>query len=137
GLAKVANALTLLLQFSSIMGVLVWSGVLWRRANVTGAWASAAVLFGAWAFLGPIGMLARQYFPAMDHSGWLGRFGREQYVFELMLCYLPAGVLTMIIVSLLTPPPPWKKVHDLRALLKTPVGQEQKLIDAGVQIVYA
>ena len=27
---------------------------------------------------------------------WVGMFGREQYVFELMLCYLPAGVAMMM-----------------------------------------
>jgi hypothetical protein len=64
-------------------------------------------------------------------------YGREQYVFELMLCYLPIGVIMMIVVSLLTPPPPRKQVEDFFALLKTPVGQEQKLIDAGVPIIYA
>src|SRR4030095_7150477 len=55
-LANVANALTMLLQFSAIMGVVVWGGVLWKRANSPGAWAAIAALFGAWVMLGPVGM---------------------------------------------------------------------------------
>ena len=48
----------------------------------------------------------------------------------------PAGAFTVIVVSLLTKPPPKKQVDDFFMLLKTPVGQEQKLIDAGVPIIY-
>src|SRR5256885_2144245 len=102
-LASVANALTMLLQFSSIMGVVVWAGVLWKRANRYGAWAAVAVLFTGWALFGPVGMLARNLgLPGLP--SFVGIYGSERYVFELMLCYLPAGVLMMIVVSLLTPP---------------------------------
>jgi hypothetical protein len=58
-------------------------------------------------------------------------------MFELTIRYLPAGILTFIVVSLLTTPPPKEQVDDFNMLLRTPVGQEQKLIDAGVQIIYA
>jgi len=149
-LSRVANALTMLLQFSSIMGVVVWGGVLWRRANAKGAWAAVAVLFLTWATLGPIGMLvsnavdgrppaARESAPAARHRlpEWLGKYGTEQFVPELMVRYLPPGALTLILVSLLTRPQPRKQLDDFFLLLKTPVGDEQKLIDAGVPIVYA
>ena len=53
-----------------------------------------------------------------------------------MLCYVPVGVLTLIVVSLLTRPQPKKQLDDFFMLLHTPVGQEQKLIDAGVKMVY-
>ncbi|MEA2708061.1 MAG: sodium/proline symporter, partial [Phycisphaerales bacterium] len=133
-LGTVANALTMLLQFAAIMGVIVWAGVLWRRANAPGAWAAIAVLFFAWSLFGPVGMLVQRF---VTLPPWIGMYGREQFVFELMLCYLPAGVVTLIVVSLLTPPPPKKQVDDFFMLLNTPVGQEQKLIDAGVPIIYA
>ena len=68
---------------------------------------------------------------------WVGIYGREQYVFELMLCYLPVGIVVMIAVSLFTAPPPAKQVDDFFALLRTPVGQEDKLIAAGVPMIYA
>jgi Na+/proline symporter len=133
-LAKVADALTMLLQFSAIMGVVVWGGVLWRRANSEGAWAAVAVLFSTWTIFGPFGALLKR---AVGGPSWLGRFGPAEFMFELTIIYLPAGIVTFILVSLLTKPPPAKQVEDFRMLLRTPVGEEQKLIDAGVQIIYA
>jgi Na+/proline symporter len=153
----VADALTMLLQFSSIMGVIVWAGVLWKRTNNAGAWAGVIVLFLTWATLGPIGELVRnsmhgepnvetpttlQVTAAASAQGeslpaWVGGYAGKQYIPQLMVRYLPAGVLALIVVSLLTPPPPSKQVDDFFMLLKTPVGQEQKLIDAGVPIIYA
>jgi Na+/proline symporter len=185
----VADALTALLQFSSIMGVIVWAGVLWKRTNSAGAWAGVIVLLLTWGTLGPAGALlgtgtfsattsatqqttrpaekvpvplppavptssvpqnkGRGTFSAgtaPDHRApqraerepvrWLGRYAGKKYIWELMIRYLPAGVLTVIIVSLLTRPPPKKQVEDFFLLLKTPVGQEQQLIDAGVNIIY-
>src|SRR6185437_14698245 len=67
---------------------------------------------------------------------WLGRFGPSEFVFELSLCYLPAGILTLILVSLITRRQPKKQLDDFFMLLKTPVGQEQKLIDAGAPMIY-
>jgi Na+/proline symporter len=135
-LSSVANALTMLLQFSSIMGVIVWAGVIWRRVNPAGAWVAAIVLFTLWSMFGPLGMLIQQSAPN-DLPHWIGMYGREQFVFELMLCYLPAGIAALILVSLFSTPQPRKQLDDFFLLLKTPVGQEQKLIDAGVPILYA
>src|ERR1043166_9013590 len=67
---------------------------------------------------------------------WLGRYGAAEYVFELSLCYLPLGVLTLIVVSFFSKRQPEKQLDDFYMLFKTPVGQEQKLIDAGVPIIY-
>src|SRR5690349_19982217 len=85
---------------------------------------------------GPLGMLHKQQLTSVDLPRWVGMYGQELYVFQLMLCYLPAGIVTIVVVSLLTSPPPRQKVEHLRMLLRTPVGQEEKRIDAGVPIVY-
>ena len=137
-LTGVANALTTLLQFSSIMGVVVWGGVLWRRAQrqrcIMGCRCRSSSLAAPGRSSALAGMIAHKTWTSLPH--WVGMYGTEQYVFELMLCYLPAGVLTFVIVSLLTPPPPRKQVDDFFMLINTPVGQEQKLIDAGVPMTY-
>jgi hypothetical protein len=57
-------------------------------------------------------------------------------MFELTARYLPAGAGALVIVSLLTKPQPRKQLDDFFLLLKTPVGEEQRLIEAGVPIVY-
>jgi Na+/proline symporter len=139
-LQKVADALTMLLSFASIMGVIVWGGVLWRRANAAGAWAAVVVLFLSWAYFGPVGQLAKKANPELAKSAWsqqVGAYGEAQYVFELAIRYLPAGVAAFVVVSLLTPRVDRKKVDDFFMLLRTPVGQEDKLTAAGVPIVYA
>jgi hypothetical protein len=137
-LDKVADALAMLLGFASIMGVGVWAGVLWRRANAAGAWASVAVLFITWCAFGPVGTLIKKS-PAMSRRlpEWVGAYGTAERVYDLTIRYLPAGVLTLIVVSLLTKPIARKKVDDFFMLLRTPVGEEDKLIAAGVPMVYA
>jgi Na+/proline symporter len=136
-LEKVADALAMLLGFASIMGVIVWGGVLWRRANALGGWAAVVVLFVSWAYFGPVGVLVAKSNPAA--ARWLpelGRYGEAQFVYELSIRYLPAGVVAFVLASLLTRAPNRKKVDDFFMLLKTPVGQEDKLISAGVPMVY-
>jgi Na+/proline symporter len=147
-LEKVADALAMLLGFASITGVIVWGGVLWRRANAAGAWASVIVLFVSWCFFGPVGAMVKK--GVGESPAWvgqhrapayvydrLGKYGKAEYVFELSVRYVPAGAAALVLVSLLSKPVARKKVDDFFMLLKTPVGQEQKLIDAGVPIVYA
>jgi SSS family solute:Na+ symporter len=132
-LERVATALTMLLGFQSIMGVIVWAGVLWRRANPLGAWSSFIVMLILWLLLGPVGMIVNRTH-ALPH--WIGIYGSEKYISQLMIWALPGGVLALIVGSFISPPPPRKQVDDFFLLLKTPVGQEQKLIDAGVPIIY-
>jgi hypothetical protein len=94
------------------------------------------VLFVLWGLYGPVGALvAKAIGPAAPV--WLGRYGPAEFMFELTIRYLPAGIVTFIVVSLLTPPTPRQKVDNLAALLRTPVGREQELIDAGVPVIYA
>jgi Na+/proline symporter len=137
-LDSVATALTMLLEFTSIMGAVMWAGVLWRRATSAGAWAGVIVLFVTWFVLGPPGMLLKQFLHAhaFHLPVMLGRYGQKQDVPQLMLRYLPPGVLALIVVSLLTKPQPKKQLDNFYLLLKTPVGREQVLIDAGVPVVY-
>jgi hypothetical protein len=68
---------------------------------------------------------------------WIGQYGSEREFALLMVWALPAGVLALLLVSFLTRSQPKKQVDDFFMLLKTPVGQEQKLVDAGVPIIYA
>jgi len=158
-LKRVATALTMLLGFQSIMGVIVWGGVLWRRSNPAGAWASFVVMLSVWALLGPVGMLLNPVKQEKHSSslpttllsraesgteappGWIpnriGQYGDEKFISQLMVWSLPSGILALVVGSLLTKPLPAKRLDDFFMLLKTPVGQEQKLLDAGVPIIYA
>jgi hypothetical protein len=54
-----------------------------------------------------------------------------------LLAFLPAGLIALILGSLLGKPHPKDKLDRFYALLKTPVGKESELEKQGVDVVYA
>ena len=188
----VAEALTIFWGITTLTGLLIWGGVLWRKTNSTGAWISFAVMAVMWGILGPLGAKIK---PLLDSApAWLGMYGDKKMLSSLGLSYLPAGVIALIIGSLvsqrdknktpafvlagavcaawliLTPPLASAQVNvgvicansclaasvialvfglmfthltDQKALdrfymlLRTPVGREGELTEAGVDMVYA
>jgi len=133
--ASVADALVFFLALNTLTGVFMWSGVLWRRTNSVGAWSSFAVMAAIWMLLGPIG--AKLHTAYLPHIAWLGQFGDKKDLAPLALSYLPAGIVTLILGSLLAKPLPKAILDKFYLLIKTPVGQEDKLVEAGVDVVYA
>ena len=132
---SVADALTYFWAINTLTGVFMWAGVLWKRTNSFGAWASFIVMATIWLLLGPIGMSLHSHFlPAIS---WLGKFGDKKEIASLVLSYLPAGVVVLIIGSLISKPLPKAILDKFYLLIKTPVGQEGKLVEAGVDVVYA
>jgi Na+/proline symporter len=107
-------AMRFLWQYVPLMGIAWFMAILWPRANRWGAIASFAAALTAAG-------LANFVF------GWKGDAGLP-YTITL---YLSAGVGAGILVSLLTPREDPKRTDDFFLLLRTPVGQEQVLRDAG------
>jgi Na+/proline symporter len=100
---KVLNAFLLVETMSTFMGVSVLGGIMWRRANRWGALASLVVAFGTnFAVYAARG-------EKFDH--W------DPGVFGIALL---AGVATLVIVSLLTPPEPEKATAEFFRRLDTP-----------------
>ncbi len=114
GLPSVARGLQIFWIMSALMGPAWWLGVLWRRANRWGAWASFLAAAFCWLFTWLV----------------LGFDTPHQ-----MLVYLPAAFIAHIVVSLLTPPEPYRKLRDFYLLLRTPVGKEEILRKLQVNIV--
>lgn len=132
---SVADALLFFWGLSSLTGVFMWAGVLWKRTTSKGAWASFGVMGVIWALVGPIGLkLHDAYF---QNVAWLGQYGEKADLAPLALSYLPAGIVVLIVVSLLTKPLPKPILDKFFLLISTPVGQEEKLKEAGVDVVYA
>jgi Na+/proline symporter len=98
-----------------LMGIAFFMAVLWPRANRQGAFMSFFAAVAA--------MLASQYL-----LGWSGDAGLPQTV----LLYLTAGTLAGCVTSLLTPPENALTLERFYLLLRTPIGQEQVLRDAGL-----
>jgi Na+/proline symporter len=138
-LDTVAQGFITMIQVQTLTGLIIWAGVLWRRANAPGAWTAFVIMLAIYGSLGPLGSGIKD---ALTHFGvaaptWVGQYAKPAFVANLMVCYVPAGLVALIFVSLVTPPVHPQKIADFFLLIRTPVGQEQKLIDAGVPIVYA
>lgn len=132
---SVVQALTVFWAVSSLTGILMWVGVLWRRANSQGAWASFLVMLVPWLMLGPPGVLLAKWIPGSPE--WFGMYASPGHLPLLVASYLPLGILVLWGVSIATRPKPKEDLDKFFMLLDTPVGCEGRLIEAGVPIVYA
>jgi len=112
-LSDVVTGLTIIWKITAFLGIPFWIAVFWRRGNRYGLWASLAVT--AAAALGTQAL------------GW--------NLADQIAVYLPAGIIVFVLVSLLTPPEPEEKLKAFYLLLHTPVGEEYRLAEAGVQPV--
>lgn len=101
-------------QVTAFMGIAFWLGVMWRRANRWGAGGSALCMFATF--------LLTKFVLGWSFAAQVG-------------AYLPVGIVSCVALSLLTRPEPKKKLDDFYLLLDTPVGREERLRAAGVEIL--
>jgi len=224
--AGVADALMWFWTLSAFTGLFMWFGVLWRKTNATGAWASFVVMLAIWLVIGEPGQAVSQYVarkhyeppsaarlnapmkqfdrvllyvvspkngkperkeivvlcPKAEPDGlgvelepvqnnddtgrmvtklsdeglakqagikpgdfiagsaampYPGVYADKSLLAYRLAAFLPAGVIALIIGSLLGAPHPKDKLDRFYALLKTPVGKEDELAKQGVDVVYA
>jgi Na+/proline symporter len=119
---SVAEILHFFWKVTALVGISFWAGVIWRRANRYGAWASIA---GAGAVL----------LLTSNQTLFGISLGAPLPMAEQIAWYLSVGFAAMIVVSLLTPQESETMLNKFYTVLHTPVGQEQKLRDAGIQVV--
>jgi Na+/proline symporter len=117
-------AMRFLWQYVPLMGIAWFMAILWKRANRWGAIASFA------AALGAVG-LAKFVLPEFQLLGFNVKWAGDAGLPWTITFYLVAGVGAGIIVSLLTPPELDDRTEQFFLLLKTPIGQERVLHEAG------
>jgi len=110
---SVVHGLIEVWKVTAYLGVAFWAGVMWKRANRYGAWASGITMAALSIYSGNI-------------LGWS--------LPEQISLYLPAGIIVMVVVSWFTTPEPAEKLRQFYLLLQTPVGKEDRLKAAGVKI---
>ena len=110
---SVIDGLMQVWKFTAFLGVAFWFGIIWKKANRYGAWASVVVM-------GVISVYTESVL------GWA--------LPAQILAYLPAGILAMWLTSMFTQKEPEDKLRQFYMLLDTPVGKEQRLHDANVEI---
>lgn len=115
---SVVQGVKYLWQITAYFGIAFWGAIMWRRSNRYAVWTSVIVTIVVTFITGP-------YF-----SFGLGWALEYQIAF-----YLPAGILTFILVAAITKPEKSEMLDKFYTLLHTPVGEEQKFKDAGFEIM--
>jgi len=105
-LPGVIKALELFMQIPALIGISFWLGIIWRRANPASAWAS--FIAAAATFL------------------YCELFTEISLPWQ-MVCYLSAGIITGIIVGLITKPQPKEFLDKFFDRIQTPVDKEEIL----------
>jgi len=134
---SVVQALTVFWAVNTLTGVLMWFGVLWRRANPAGAWASFVVMLVPWLLFGMFGAALTKLPVHVAWPAWLGMYADTKSLPLLAATYLPAGIIFMILASLVSRPLDKERLDKFHLLLRTPVGREDELKKAGIEVVYA
>lgn len=110
---SVISGITEVWKVTAYLGLAFWLGVMWPRANRWGAAVSAVLMAGVSLYT--------------DHVlGW-------SFPYQVA-AYLPVGLASMVLISRFTRPEPEARLREFYTLLDTPVGEEQRLIDAGIPI---
>jgi len=124
-LPGVVAGLEIFWKVSAMMGLAFWMGLFWRRTTVAGAWAATLASFAVMLFTSTIAFgryvfwdfnaSCAQYTP--DFMLWNGQL----YLPWQMILYLSAGLISGIVVSLLTKPVAEEKLNNYYALIRTPI----------------
>ncbi len=116
---SIVRGLILQMFLTSYFGISFYMGIMWRRTNRYGVWASVIVAFLTNLIVGP-------YLP----------FGFQLSVPGQIAVFLPAGFIALIVVSLITKSEPKEKLDTVDALLHTPVGEEFRLKEKGIEMKF-
>jgi Na+/proline symporter len=118
----VIDALRVIIKTPAAMGISLWFGIVWRRWTSAAVWVSTLAAVATWA--------AVAYFPAEIHAWALPdrmfSFDERGHVVKMAdawvnFSYLSAGVVSGILVSLITPRVKAEKLDHFYRLLHTPV----------------
>jgi Na+/proline symporter len=128
------TGLEIYLRISSIIGLPLLLGFVWRRATVAGAWASVLGCYGVW-MLCAVPEIASFLagFPALAEAGVVRQSAPAGWTIHLpwqILFYLGGGFIAGIAVSLATRPVSADKLDLFFALLRTPIRQGEVLREA-------
>ena len=117
-LPNVVAGLKIVWQMTAFFGIAFWMAIIWRRSNRYAVWGSLIVTIVSSLYAG-------KYFD----------FGLGLNIAWQITIYLPLGFITFFLISLFTKPEPKEKLDKFYTLLHTPVGEEYKLKEAGIDII--
>lgn len=125
-LPGVVEGLEIFWKISPMMGIAFWLGLFWRRTSIAGAWAATLAGFFVWWLTEQAFFLsALEVLPFADTL--LVGEGSEIHISLpwQMVCYLSAGLIIGVVVSLFTKPVNEQKLDNYYELVRTPVKVEE------------
>ena len=117
-LPSVVEGLKYVWKITAFFGVSFWMALFWRRANRYGVYASLIAMVGCVIVAG-------------DYFAWSLQWSLPAQI----ALYLPVGVIAFVVASLVTPREPEEQLRQFYGLLDTPVGEEYRLKEQGIEIV--
>jgi Na+/proline symporter len=125
GFRGVVEGLEIFWKISAMMGLAFWLGLFWRRMTTAGAWATTLVGFGVMLFTSDIAFGEHGIWDFNKHfAQYLPQFMLFENKLALpwqMILYLGTGLVSGIVVSLLTRPVAAEKLENFYALTRTPI----------------
>ena len=132
-LQSVVQGLEIFWKVAAMMGLAFWAGLFWRRATSAGAWAGTLAGFAAFLFTSEIKILDRLLWSFNGHfADKLPPFmlwDDKLYLPWQMIFYLTIGLVTLVVVSLLTRPVSEEKLERFYGCLRTPVGPDEPEVE--------
>lgn len=123
-LESVIKGLELFWEIAAVMGIAAWVGFVWRRATVAGAWAGTMATLAVWIFMQNVDLSFYKWEFNTRYADSLPEFMLSNGVLSKpwhMICYLSAGLMALIAVSLVTRPVEKSKLESFFDCLRTPV----------------
>ena len=120
-IGSIEQYVKLTLSLLSFLGIPIYFGVIWRRANRTGMWWSLGL--GSVSYL-----LITQIMPLAE------LIDRENAFSTAVFTSTALALIGMTLGSLFGQAEDELKVMRFHVILNTPIGQEQRLVDAGIRL---
>jgi len=130
---NVVSGLKTWLKIAPMLGVAFWLGLLWRRFNAPGAWASALTGFACWwVTIQSWFIAAIETLPFADSWGLTTVAGGASRIYEpwQIIFYLAAAVTAGVIVSLSTARPPQDDIARFHDLIRTPIEPDEVIAES-------
>jgi Na+/proline symporter len=120
---RIKDYVELCLSMLCFLGIPIYVGVVWRKANQTGMWLS--LILGIGSFVGvlclPVG--EGKFFANSDDA-----FAYQVFIPTLL------SIVGMFVGCIFGPEQRAEQLHRFYVIMNTPIGQEQRLIDAGIHL---
>ena len=127
-MANVVSGLKTWLKIAPMLGLSFWLGLIWRRFNAVGAWASTLTGFACWWITTQTWFIkAVANFPFAESWGLMKVANGAAQIYDpwQIIMYLSAAVIAGIIASLITARPPREDIERFHNLIRTPIAADE------------